>query len=118
MSFDDQPDDPIPHGECAAEIARLGQLVGDLPPLAIAEVVRVLRHGAVKYAAASPAATGSGQTIGDHLRHALEHIGASITAKTPHGCVDSETNALHITHATARLLLAAEMALATEVTRG
>lgn len=87
--------------------ADLLALARDVPPLALREMVRVLRHGAVKYGCA-PNEPGGEQLAGDHARHATEHIARSFPIRS--SC-DEATGALDLIHAAARALLAAECVL-------
>lgn len=89
-------------------------VAGCFPPGVLAEVAAVLRHGAAKTGAPSPAETGGGQTIVDHLRHAYGHVAAAgfaaNTGLPP--AIDHETGRSDISHAIARLALARGLELA------
>ena len=69
---------------------------------------------AVQVRAPSPAETGGGQTIVDHLRHAYGHVAAAgfaaNTGLPP--AIDHETGRSDISHAIARLALARGLELA------
>lgn len=98
----------------AAEKPAPIDLARGLPPLALAEMRRVLVHGAAKHGAAGPGETGGGQGAADHVSHAADHITeASLFGSEPWGRDgrDAETGALHLIHAACRLMLAAELVL-------
>lgn len=86
--------------------ADLLALVRDVPPLALRELVRVLRHGGAAKGCA-PNESGGGQCAADHFAHACDHIEAIESYED----TDRETGALHLLHAAARLMLAAELVL-------
>ena len=75
-----------------------------LPAGVLARVAAVLRHGAVKYGAASPAETGGGQTAEDHAAHGFLH---AMNADRDLMERDPETGEVHAIHAACRMMLAA-----------
>lgn len=101
--------------EVLAEVARVlaadpSQVVAQLGastncPLATAAGGRVLQHGARERGCVGPS---EGQTVQDHLEHAMEHLRIGFARPEER---DDVTGELHLTHAMARAGLAVELLL-------
>ena len=109
--------DPACDGEIDA-VALLA-LARCIPPRALRELARVLRFGGAKHGC-DPAASGGGQTVDDHIEHARQHLltarSSRLDLPNPPPATDADTGALHLIHAAARALLAAELVMAGEET--
>ncbi len=104
----DMADKPTP-----LDLASRGELLAilaDLPPRAIAEVVRVLRIAAAGLGC-KPSESAPDRTAEDHASHAFFHV---YDAERDVESRDAETGALDLVHAACRCLLAAELVLAAE----
>lgn len=94
-----------------AEVARLRAVLADFPPLALAEMRRVLVIGGKERGCAA-SESGGGQAIEDHLEHANQHFCAALEWRTVGvHAVDETTGALDLVHAACRSMLAAELVL-------
>jgi hypothetical protein len=91
------------------------ELLACFPRAVLEEVAEVLRHGQVRYRAPSPAETGGGQTVVDHLRHAYGHVAAAgfAAGQGMPVAIDEATGKADSVHAIARLVLARGLELAT-----
>ena len=103
--------DPFCDGEIDA-VALLA-LARCIPPRALREIARVLKHGGAKHGC-GPEESGGGQTVETHLSHARAHL--DMTGKVGARSRDADTGALDAVHAAARALLAAELVMAGEET--
>ena len=83
-----------------------------IPRRALAEMARVLRFGGEKHGAKA-CEPSSDQDVFDHAQHARAHIEAIESYEDK----DADTGALHLIHAAARALLAAELVMAGEERR-
>lgn len=93
------PDAPLTANECGGKQSSTPYRCDLLPPLAVLEVARVLKHGADKYGRDNWRKI----SVDDHANHVLVHL-------LSHLAGDASDD--HLSHAACRMLMSLEMALA------